>query len=159
VFEEIAGLPLHPLAVHAVVVLVPLSVVVTLCYALVPRFRARLEWAVVALAVLAPASAVVAVLSGDAFARRRALPLEGALADHRDLGRLTMIAALVLGVVTLVLVWSRRLPRSRLRTWTVGALTVVVVLAAVAAGISAVRSGDSGARMVWGPIWELVNPG
>lgn len=157
-FEEIAGLPLHPLAVHAVVVLVPLSVVVTLCYALIPKLRARLEWAVAVLAVVAAASAVVAVLSGDAFARRRGLPLEGALADHRNLGRITMVAALAFAVVALALVLSRRLGNAKLRTWAVGGLTVVVVVAALAAVVSAVRSGDSGARMVWGPIWELVDP-
>lgn len=155
-FEEIAGLPLHPLAVHAAVVFVPLLALAALGYALVPPVRARLEWVAVALAVLAPVSAVAALLSGNAFAQRRGLPLDGALADHRELGQVTMWAAVALGVATLALVVFRRRGDSRLRTWVVGVLTVLVVLAAATAGVSAVLSGDSGARMVWEPVWQLV---
>lgn len=155
-FEEVAGLPLHPLAVHVAVVLVPLLVLAALGYALVPKIRAHLEWVAVVLAVLGPVSAVVARQSGNAFAQRRGLPIEGALADHQDLGQVTVLTALGLGAVTLALVWFRRRGDSRLRTWAVGMLTVLVVITAAAAGVSVVLSGDSGARMVWEPVWQLV---
>jgi hypothetical protein len=165
VFEEIAGLPLHPLAVHSAVVLVPLLALVSVVYALVPRVRGRLAWAAVALAVAAPVSAVTAVLSGDAFQQARALPLEGALADHRNLGLTTMTVTLVLAAATLLLVWVRgggstsgtSTPgSSTARTWIARVLTAVLVVAAVAALLFIVRSGDSGARMVWEPIWQVV---
>lgn len=155
-FEEIAGLPLHPLVVHAAVVLVPLLVLMSLAYALVPRWRGRLAWAAVALAVLAPASAVTAVLSGNAFQQRRGLPLAGDLADHRDLGQTTMWLALALGAVTLVLVWLRSGVGFRPPAWLTWVATIVLVLVAVAAVVAAVLTGDSGSRMVWEPIWELT---
>jgi hypothetical protein len=157
VFEEIAGLPIHPLAVHAAVVFVPLLALVAGAYALVPKLRGRLTWAAVTLAVIAPASAVVTVLSGDSFQQRRGLPLEGALADHRTLGLVTMTVTLVLAAVTLVLVWVRRLGSgSGTARWTDRTLTVLLVVAAAVALFSIVRSGDTGARMVWEPIWQLV---
>jgi hypothetical protein len=157
VFEEIAGLPIHPLAVHAAVVFVPLLALVAGAYALVPKLRGRLTWAAVTLAVIAPASAVVTVLSGDSFQQRRGLPLEGALADHRTLGLVTMTVTLVLAAVTLVLVWVRRLGSgSGTARWTDRTLTVLLLVAAAVALFSIVRSGDTGARMVWEPIWQLV---
>lgn len=156
-FEEIAGLPLHPLAVHAAIVFVPLLALVAGAYALVPKLRGRLTWAAVTLAVIAPASAVVTVLSGDSFQQRRGLPLEGALADHRTLGLVTMTVTLVLAAVTLVLVWVRRLGGGvGAARWTDRTLIVLLVVAAAVALFSIVRSGDTGARMVWEPIWQLV---
>lgn len=63
-FKEILGLPAHVLVVHAVVVLVPLLALLSAAYVALPRFRARLDWAVAILAVVAPVSAFVAVESG-----------------------------------------------------------------------------------------------
>ena len=42
VFETFMGLPLHPLVIHAAVVLIPILVLVALGYALVPRLRDRI---------------------------------------------------------------------------------------------------------------------
>lgn len=106
-FEEISGLPLHPLAVHGAIVLVPLLVLASLAYALIPQLRTRVGWVAVLLSVAAPVAAVVAKLSGEAFQQRRALPLAGQLADHRDYGTFTMWLTIALGVLTLVLVWVR----------------------------------------------------
>jgi uncharacterized membrane protein len=103
VFEEFLGLPLHPLAVHAAVVFVPLLALASLVYALVPRLRARVGWVAVLLAIAAPVSAVVARQSGEAFAERRTLPIEGDLANHHEYGTLTMWASLALGVLTVAL--------------------------------------------------------
>ncbi len=79
-FDKINGMPLHPLAVHAAVVLVPLLILVTLGYALVPRLRSRLDWAVLALAVIAPIAVYVAKESGEAFKKNqfagKAVPAE-----------------------------------------------------------------------------------
>ena len=52
-FEEIGGLPLHPLVLHAAVVFVPLQVLLALGYALLPALRRATLWAVVAVSVLA----------------------------------------------------------------------------------------------------------
>lgn len=156
-FEEIAGLPLHPLAVHGAVVLVPLLVLVSLAYALVPKLRGRVSWLAVGLAVIAPISAVVAKLSGDALQAGLGLPLQGQVADHQDFGTTTMWATIGLGGLTLGLVWVRRAGGgSQLRTWAARALTALVVLAAVVAAVYVFRAGDLGSRMVWEPRWQQV---
>jgi uncharacterized membrane protein len=154
VFEEIAGLPMHPLVVHSVVVFVPLLVLVALGYALVPRFRSRLAWLAVTLAVIAPATAAVATLSGDGFAQRRGLPVEGALLDHRNVAYGTLWMTLLLAVVTLALVWSRsRTTGAPAPRWLTVVLTVVLGVAAVGATVTVVVAGHSGSQMVWQPLW------
>ena len=53
----VSGLPVHPLVVHAVVVLLPMAVVGSVLVALWPAIRARWAWPVVFLT----AAAVVAI--------------------------------------------------------------------------------------------------
>lgn len=156
-FEEISGLPLHPLAVHGAVVLVPLLVLASLGFALVPRFRARVGWLAALLSVIAPLAAVMSKLSGDAFQQRRGLPLTGQLADHQDYGTITMWVTIALGVLTLLLVWARgQAGQATGWGWLTGGLTGLVVLAAGAAAVYVVLTGDLGSRIVWEPIWNPV---
>lgn len=64
----ILDLPIHPLAVHAPVILVPLLVLFGLVYLLVPPLRRRVGWVVAALTLIAPASAYGAIWSGEQLA-------------------------------------------------------------------------------------------
>jgi uncharacterized membrane protein len=154
VFEEFNGLPLHPLAVHAAVVFVPLLVLASLAYALVPRWRTRVGWLAALLAVIAPISAVVARMSGESFAERRELPVEGDLANHSTYGTYTMYASLALGLLTLALYLVRRSGGgSQAKTWVAGALTGLVVIAAGVSVVYACLAGDLGSRIVWEGIW------
>src|SRR4051812_12913948 len=79
-FDQVNGLPVHVLVVHAAVVFVPLLVLSAVLYAFVPSLRARLGWVVALLSVGAPACALVAMLSGErgstttGTARRRLCP-------------------------------------------------------------------------------------
>lgn len=155
-FEEFSGLPLHPLVVHAAVVFVPLLVVVSLAYALVPRWRSRLGWLAVALAVIAPLSAVVTRQSGNALADRLyGGTIQGDLANHQNYGTMTMWVSIALGVLTLALVWLRR--SSSVPGWLTIALTVLVVVAAGAAITYVVLAGDLGSRIHWEPVWQSVS--
>ena len=61
---ELNGVPLHPLVVHAVVVLGPLAALTGLAYAAVPRWRWLLRWPLVVLAVVTAVTAFVAVVAG-----------------------------------------------------------------------------------------------
>ncbi|MQA27164.1 MAG: hypothetical protein GEU94_17250 [Micromonosporaceae bacterium] len=114
-FEEILGLPAHPLIVHAAVVLVPLLVAVAIAYALIPPLRGRLDWAVVVLAVAAPAAVWAARQSGEAFqlrlAQRDMMPPELAadVAAHEELSEVLWWLALALGVAAVALVAADRL--------------------------------------------------
>ena len=83
-FDTIGGIPLHPLIVHAVVVLVPLAALLVLLAALSPRIRA---WA----GILTPITATIALImvpfatqSGEALEKRVAE--SAAVEEHAELG-------------------------------------------------------------------------
>ena len=126
-FDQINGLPVHALVIHAAVVFVPLLAVGAIVYALVPRWRPRLGWAVGLLAIISPLTTFVAQESGEKLYDRliaQGLKGRGAeiLADHMEFGETTFWFSLALGVVSLVLVavtlrrTDRPLPTLRLRS-------------------------------------------
>jgi hypothetical protein len=154
--DKFHGLPVHPLLVHAVVVFVPLLILVTLGYALLPRWRSRLDWAVVLLAIAAPISVYLARLSGTRF--RDSLfgsgPYPRDITRHQNYAGKLFWFALALGILALLmvaLVEGRRRDRLKLHA----ALPVIVMVLAVAsvvpAGIYVYLTGDSGATAVWNP--------
>jgi hypothetical protein len=175
VFEEVLGIPAHPLIVHAAVVFVPLQVLAAFAYALVPLARRFIAWLVVSLAILAPATAFVAKLSGDALRDR--LIRKGMVTpeflpkidDHSSFGANTLYASLALSVLMILLVIVQ-VSRSRSsgnpdsdgsgdeagkggsgRGSMVAAvfLTIAVVAIGGATGYYVFKTGDSGAHMVW----------
>lgn len=155
-FAEFLDLPLHPLAVHAPVVLVPLLLLAALAYALVPKVRTYVGWLAALLAVAAPISAVLAKLSGDEYRATlygpQVLPVDHAVEVHSRFGNSLMWSSLGLGVVTLGLYLLRRRADTvtgarRVAIWVVTGL--VVVLAAATAYYT-FRVGHSGAEMTHG---------
>ena len=159
-FDSVLGLPAHPLLVHAAVVLVPLLALGAVAYAAVPRLRQWIRWAVVLLAIGAPGAAFFAVQSGDAFRARlisKNLASPEILAkinEHESYGKLTMLLAIGLGLLTLVLAFllpgtpdgDRGLARSVVVQVLLGIVTVGVALVTM---FYVYRTGDSGARIVW----------
>jgi uncharacterized membrane protein len=155
VFDQINGLPVHALVLHAAVIFVPLLALGAIVYALVPRWRPKIGWAVAALAVIAPLATLVAKLSGEKLYDRlvaqglKGKPLE-LLDEHMGFGDRTFWFSLALGVVSLVLVvltWRR--PDALPRVADLG-LGVVMIVLAVISGYYVYRTGDSGATAVWG---------
>ncbi len=154
VFDQLNGLPVHVLVVHAAVVFVPLLAVGAIVYALVPRWRTRVGWAVVLLAVAAPVATLAAKLSGEELEARllqQGVSGRGAeiISDHSGYGNLTFWFALALGVVSLVMVLATSRGRSLPRVAELGMAAVMVVLAAIS-GFYVFQTGDSGATAVWG---------
>ncbi|WP_243058182.1 DUF2231 domain-containing protein [Nocardioides sp. SR21] len=142
---EINGLPLHPLVVHAAVIFGPLAALAALAY-LVPRWRDVMRWPMVVLAVVATGALVLSYFSGgdflDSRSELRQLPQ---VQEHEDLGEQLLWISLAFGAVAVVSGWLHA------RT---GALRVVFdVLLAVTAVVLLVwvfRTGEAGARAVWG---------
>lgn len=64
----ILDLPLHPLAVHAPIILVALLVLLGAAYVLIPPLRQRVGWAAAILVLVSPASVYGSILSGQQFA-------------------------------------------------------------------------------------------
>ena len=144
-FDLIDGLPVHPLVVHAVVVLLPLAALGTLAIALVPRWRARNGPLVTAVAVLAAVLVPVATSSGEALERHVGDP-----GRHAQLGDQLIWFAVPLAVLALLLTLvSRRSAGRPAAPWLPTALAVVAAVAAVATSVQVYRVGESGARAVW----------
>jgi hypothetical protein len=148
----VSGLPLHVLMVHAVVVLVPLSVLGALVIALWPAARRRFGWLVVGLTAVATASTPIAMGSGEDL-RARLTPSD-LIQQHAQLGDQLLIFVIGLLVFTLALVWfdhyrSRQDAEVRSGRALVVVAAVLVVGFAVTSAVQVVRIGDSGAKAAW----------
>jgi uncharacterized membrane protein len=139
-FDTIAGLPLHPLVVHAVVVLLPLMAVLTIVVAVRRNLRERYSWWVVAANVVIFLITLVTKESGEALQKS----LGGQIAqEHGELGDVLPWFALFLALASAATAVTQR-------NKALGPVAVVVsIIAAVAATVWTVRTGDSGARAVW----------
>ena len=156
VFDEINGLPVHALVLHAAVVFIPLLALAAIAYAIVPRWRSQVWWAALLLALVAPVVGFVTRESGlQLYARVIARGISPAgrriLDNHMHFGTLTMWFTIALGVMTFIMVVATvRGPGNRLpRAADVGLAVIVVVLAGIT-GYYVFRTGDSGATAVWG---------
>jgi uncharacterized membrane protein len=153
VFDTISGLPLHPLVVHAVIVLVPLAALGALLVAFKPAWNRRYGWLVVACAFVATGASVVAKESGEKLASRVGLP-----ADHAHIAQLMPLFSGLLFLAVTGLWWYDRSGddhRTRVRT----VLAVLTTLTAILALVWAVRAGESGATAVWKPVIDRTTPG
>jgi hypothetical protein len=163
--DQVNGLPVHVLLVHAVVVLLPLCAFLLVAAALVPRARARLGGF---LPLLAAGCLVLVPLTTQAGEKLQGLVGEDPLvAEHAELGGQLLPWAIALLVLCLV-VWLRgrsagdsvpqagpsRVPASSRGEAASGLLVQVavgVLSVAVAVGtvVQVVRIGESGAKAVW----------
>ena len=143
--DAVNGLPLHPLVVHAVVVLLPLAALGLIAISLVPKWSVRFGPLVWPFALVSLASAFVADQSGRELARKVGVPVE-----HMQFGEQVKFAAAGVLVLSLV-VWllDRRATKAKrsVPEKILAALAIVVALVAI---YLTVRAGDSGAQAVWG---------
>ncbi|MEV6980189.1 DUF2231 domain-containing protein [Sphaerisporangium sp. NPDC051017] len=151
-FDEVLGLPAHPLIIHTAVIFIPLLAVGSVVYGVVPRWRPVLGWAVVVLAVAAPVTAFAARESGEAFQARLFSggapqgPLAQRLEEHESFALPLLLSSIGLGVVSLLLVYSA----ARFGKTTTTVLAVVTVPLALVAGFYVLRAGHTGATAAWG---------
>lgn len=159
-FDLINGIPVHPLVVHAIVVLLPLATLGTIAIAVRPRWRRPYGPLVVASALVATVLCPVATSSGEALEERVGEPG----GDHAELGESLVWFALALLLASAVLVYlqrqhDRRVEADGAAATSTTALTVVAVIAVViglAAGFQVYRVGDSGAKSAWGDAAGVV---
>jgi glucan phosphoethanolaminetransferase (alkaline phosphatase superfamily) len=146
------GLPLHPLVVHAAVVLAPLAGLGAVAY-LVPRFRHWLRWPLLVTGVLAAVVVWFAAYTGgslkDSAMISNAMSVNPALAHaiqhHEDLAGKLQASTWTLGGLIVLLTWFHSRPG-----WIRTVLTVLVPIAGVVAIVLVVLTGDAGAKAVWG---------
>ncbi len=152
-FDEIDGLPLHPLVVHAAVVLIPLAALLGVLFA-VPRTRAWARLPLVLVALAAAGSTYLAKLSGESL--EDVLELGGETAalieEHESRANVLLILVLVFAVVAgAAFVVTRTSTANSPVVLTVAA---ALVIGAVAVGVQVYRVGDIGSRAVWNPTGD-----
>jgi hypothetical protein len=162
VLITVGGLPAHPLLVHAVVVLIPLTTLTAVVIAVRGSWRRGGSVLVALGAVVSCAAAFVTMQAGEQLLE--ALSAGGHLSpnfdSHDKWGTYTWYATIpfaVLAVITAVLARrERRVPAHSGTTTATTTGTGVAVLAWITAlaGVVAVAfcylAGDSGSRAVWG---------
>jgi hypothetical protein len=158
--DSIFGLPVHPLLVHATVVVLPLAALAVGLAALWPAFRRRAGAAPVALSVVALVLVPLSVQSGKALGDRVE---ETALVDtHRGLGEDMLAWTIGLTLAAFALYWLRRKerhpdrsepPASVSRPLTL-AVALVALTAAVGTTVHVVRVGHSGSEAAWSDVPE-----
>jgi uncharacterized membrane protein YidH (DUF202 family) len=151
--DTVAGLPMHPLIVHAAVVLVPLAAVGLILMAVRPAFSRRFGVLVVIVAGGAALASVAAKLSGEELAERVGTP-----EVHAELGDVMPLVALGLFVLGLVF-WlvDRGIPGNKPRPGWLVVFAIVLVVASIFAIYWTIRVGHSGAEATWSGVVERTN--
>lgn len=167
-FTTFNGLPLHPLVVHAIVVLLPIAALGTIAIAFWPRLRRRYGWIVVAAGAGSTALIPVATQSGEYLEHRVGDP-----GTHAQLGDQLIWFAIPLLITSAALVMLDRRrtrktapespapaePTEAATEHTDGAakqptalraVATLAVVTALATSVQIYRVGDSGARAAWG---------
>lgn len=148
-FDLINGIPVHPLVVHAVVVLLPLTILGTIAMVVRPQWRRRYGHLVVACGVVSLVLMPVATSSGEALEARVGRP-----GEHAQLGDQLIWFSIPLVLLAAALWWLDRRRAAGKPAIGPKALPTIVsalaVVASIAAGVQVYRVGDSGAQAAWG---------
>jgi len=143
-FDVVGGLPVHPLVIHTVVVLVPLSALGLIAAVFSASFRKRFAVAFVVLLAATVPLAFVAKESGEALAERI-----GITEQHETLGDAFPVwVAVLLAMAVVWLLVSRRTGSVLVRRIVGG----VLVFTAAQVIVLTVLVGHSGADATWGGI-------
>lgn len=154
---EINGLPLHPLVVHAVVILGPLAGLTGLAYAFVPRWRWLLRWPLVALSLVVAVTAFVSVQAGESLLDARP-GLEPLIETHEERGELLRNWSLSFVIDAVLAAWALGGGSALASGWgardskgVIGWIAMVLlVVGSVGLMVLVFLAGDSGAQAVWG---------
>jgi hypothetical protein len=159
-FERFENLPLHVLVIHAAVVVLPVGALTGIAFALVPKWRWLLRWPVLLLGLGSALLAYVAMESGKALVA--AVPqLAQLIKLHQARGLLLFWFSLAFMVLTiLAFLWltgpSALASGKGAKATKSRPLELVLSAAVVVMGVlviwQTVRTGDAGAKAVWGGL-------
>ena len=160
-FDKIGDLPLHPLALHVPVIVIPLTLLLAMLFAF-PRTRAWSRWALGITAVGTALSTWVTKESGEALYEQLGItggnPVGDLINQHSELADQLFVITLVfaaLAVANVLLVPARQASDGAVTERLAPPLRIGLLALLLAAGVLAViwtyRVGDLGARAVWNP--------
>lgn len=148
----INGLPAHPLWLHVVVVLVPLTALLEIVCGVWPAARrGQLVWLTLVLAVGTMILTPITVNAGEWLYDLRTKP-SPILREHAERGSTMVYFAAALLAVAIGLVVLRLIERrpERRRTVTRVVVALIVLAVGISSTIQVYRTGDAGAQSVWG---------
>lgn len=142
---DVGGLPLHPLVVHAAVVLIPLTAVGGFIMASSGARSKRYGPVIVAVAVVAAIAGFLAEASGITLRDELGMRTQ----QHFQYGEwLPWLSLALAAAVTLLFILDRQMGGKR------NAMSLIVMIATVLIGVGSivltVLTGHSGAELVWG---------
>jgi len=147
---ELFGIPLHPLVVHAAVVLVPLAGLGTLVVAFWGKARRQFGWLLVVFSVGGVGATLLARESGEELFESMGEAASPTLSSHMRWGGVAFWPALVMSLALVaMMLTTRRLDPGQRPSRLYWAVAVIAVLAAVASLVLIVMVGHSGATAVW----------
>jgi predicted membrane protein DUF2231 len=160
--KEIHGLPVHALALHAAVVLIPLAALLAIVF-VVRRTRA---WSAPAMAVTSVAALVALfVTRASGFNLKNTLEAQGggesweespvgkAVYHHEHLANLLFVLFIIFTAVVLVVYVLYRRADGFSGAWEYATCTVLVIGAVVVA-FQTYRVGEAGSKAVWNPTGD-----
>ncbi|HET7761502.1 MAG TPA: DUF2231 domain-containing protein [Phycicoccus sp.] len=176
--DTVLGIPLHPLVVHAVVVLAPLTALLLVLFAVSARFRAWSGLLTPVVATLTLVLSPIATQSGETLQER--VPESNLVHEHAEIGD-TLPWVLLLATAAAWLMWwfwrreAAQLPPAAGSTGGPAAgatdggtrggastlfrvLAVAGVLVAVGLAVDVTLVGHSGAQAVWSQVGSQPAP-
>ena len=151
--ETVLGLPLHPLVVHATVVLVPLTALLLVLTAVSPRIRV---WAGPLPLVGAAISTVLAPLSTSTGENlEKAFGENELIEKHAELGEMLIWWAVAMLVVAAATYFLHR--RGSVGKGLATALMVLGVVVGIGTTVQVALIGHSGAKAVWDGVGQPVD--
>jgi len=140
------GLPLHPLIIHAVVVLVPLSALGVIFLLVFPRFAPTFSPLILILLITSTVAGFIAENSGQSLSNRVGYP-----GDHAEQGeRLAkLILVFTLLYITWFVIYRKSIKFKSADKLLKRGLSVLLLLAAIASTALTFIVGHSGAKASW----------
>lgn len=155
-FDTIFGLPVHPLVVHATVVIVPTAAVAVALAAFWPRFRRHGALAALVLSVVALVLVPLSTQSGESLQRR--VGSSALVERHAELADGLLPFVIVLVVAAAAIWWLQR-RGTPLRAPLTALVAVVAVVGVVGTAVQVVRIGHSGAEAAWSGVARTTPSG
>jgi len=147
--NDFYGLPLHPLIVHATVVMIPLAALTVLLSALWPRFRAWGGPLPVGISLIGLILVPLSTSTGETLEKH--VDHSALLEEHTKLadGLLPwMIGLFAISVIGYALHWRSKRGHSMQKAVT-AVVAVLAVVAVVGTTVQVARIGHSGAKAAW----------
>lgn len=147
--NDFYGLPLHPLIVHATVVIIPLAALTALLTLLLQRFREWAGWLPAGLSLVGLILVPLSTSTGETLeehVRETAL-----LESHSEMAEGLLPWMIGLTAMTLIsyVVHRRSTPERPTRQAVSATIAILVVLSVVGTTVQVARIGHSGAESAW----------